>query len=55
MEEVKNILYPIALTDISKRVAPYPLKQGRKKGFIDRHSLLYEIFMRPKEIQSIFR
>jgi len=23
MEEVKNILYPIALTDISKRVAPY--------------------------------
>ncbi len=30
MEEVKNILYPIALTDISKRVAPYVVTLARQ-------------------------
>ncbi len=30
MKEVKNILYPIALTDISKRVAPYVVTLARQ-------------------------
>jgi len=30
MEKVKNILYPIALTDISKRVAPYVVTLARQ-------------------------
>lgn len=30
MEEVKNILYPIALTDISKRVAPYVVTMAKQ-------------------------
>jgi len=30
MEEFKNILYPIALTDISKRVAPYVVTMAKQ-------------------------
>lgn len=32
MEEFKNILYPIALTDISKRVSPYVVTMAKQLG-----------------------